>query len=74
MNFNYNELLEKVNKDIERNGFKITTPYIEESDDFDVWIIEEGNEPICFADSLQEDEVANCVNDAWAHVRAIIER
>lgn len=68
---NWEELLKLANEDLKAYGCQISVYKTEDSEDFwqvDIDVI--GMPTDCFAENYNEDELSECINDAWAHARA----
>lgn len=68
---NWKELLKLANKDLKAYGCQISVYKTEDSEDFwqvDIDVI--GMPTDCFAENYNEDELSECINDAWAHAKA----
>ena len=68
---NWKELLKLANEDLKAYGCQISVYKTEDSEDFwqvDIDVI--GMPTVCFAENYNEDELSECINDAWAHAKA----
>lgn len=61
---NWQETLRLANEDLEKNGIAIKV----ENDEGNYSVFIDG---IPYAENYYEDELSDCVNDAWAHARII---
>lgn len=70
----WRELLKLANEDLKAYGCQLSVYKKEDSEDFwqvDIDVIGMPHMPTdCFAENYNEDELSECINDAWAHVRA----
>lgn len=68
----WKELLKLANEDLKAYGCQISVYKTEDSEDFwqvDIDVI--GMPTDCFAENYNEDELSECINDAWTHARAM---
>ena len=68
---NWKELLKLANEDLKAYGCQISVYKTEDSEDFwqvDIDVI--GMPTDSFAENYNEDELSECINDAWTHARA----